>query len=386
MLEKISNDVKKLSIAFFLIFFGYNGVQQFLTTYFSSLGYEHLGFQSLTVIYLSFVIFYPVAVLFVAKQGLKKSMISGSVFYFMFIISLITKNPVFILLSSALLGVAATILWVGQGGYLIRASNPKHYGTNAGFFNTLFMIGSALGVLIFGILLTISSSIAIGIFAIFPLLAFLYMLSFRNVKTTEQKNYLSLLKKSVLSKTALRLSGIWFSYIFVYALGISIIPLEIKNKIGLEYVGPISSLFYILPILFSYIVGKFSDVSGRNMFIYISYICAFLGLLLVYISSSAVLLTLGIILMAMNFAIIRPITFALLGDVASKTNLEFLVALFLAANNIGLVMSLIIASIFRTNVVFLITLALVSLVLIIVIPLLRTDVKELRKRLEKEIH
>lgn len=129
----ISNDVKKLSIAFFLIFLGYNGVQQFLTTYFSSLGYEHLGFQSLTVIYLTFAVFYPIAVIFVARQGLKTSMIFGSIFYSVFIASLISRNPTLILLSSALLGIAATILWVGQGGYLIRASNPKFYGANSGF-------------------------------------------------------------------------------------------------------------------------------------------------------------------------------------------------------------------------------------------------------------
>lgn len=135
----ISSDVKKLSIAFFLIFFGYSGVQQFLTTYFSSLGYEHLGFQSLIVIYLTFAVFSPVAVIFVAKQGLKKSMIYGSIFYSIFIASLIAKNPLLILSSSALLGIAATILWVGQGGYLIRSSNARFYGANSGFFNTLLM-------------------------------------------------------------------------------------------------------------------------------------------------------------------------------------------------------------------------------------------------------
>lgn len=97
------------------------------------------------------------------------------------------------------------------------------------------------------------------------------------------------------------------------------------------------------------------------------------------------MLTLGAILMAVNFSIVRPITSALLGDISSKTNLEFLVALFLAANNIGLVTSLIIASVLRTNIVFLISLILVSITFVVVLPLLREDVKNIRGRLEKEI-
>lgn len=247
------------------------------------------------------------------------------------------------------------------------------------------MLGSALGVLLFGALLTIFFDVAIAIFALFPIIAFVYMFSLKDIAGAKQKNYIRLLKKSLSSKTALRLSGIWFSYIFVYALGISIIPLEIKDKLGLAYVGPISSVFYILPILFSYIVGKASDVKSRKLFISVAYAFAFIGLSLVYISSEALLLIIGVILMAMNFSIIRPITFALLGDISSKTNLEFLVALFLAANNVGLVSALIIASVFRTNIVFIVTLLLVLLTLVLIAPILRRDVKDIKAKLEKEI-
>ena len=110
----ISKEVKLLSLSFLLIFLGFNGVQQYITTFFSDIGAIDLGFQSLILIYLFFILFYPLSALFVSKYGAKRCMIISSVFYSIFILSLLSKSTVLIYFSSSLLGIAASLLWTGQ--------------------------------------------------------------------------------------------------------------------------------------------------------------------------------------------------------------------------------------------------------------------------------
>ena len=77
----INRDVKLLSVSFLLIFLGFNGVQQYVTTFFSDIGAVDLGFQSLILIYLFFILFDPLSALFVSKHGGKKCMIVSSIFF-----------------------------------------------------------------------------------------------------------------------------------------------------------------------------------------------------------------------------------------------------------------------------------------------------------------
>ncbi|MCK5176971.1 MAG: MFS transporter, partial [Candidatus Aenigmarchaeota archaeon] len=183
MKSYVSKEVKILSLSFFLIFLGFNGVQQYITVFFSDTGLIDLGFYSLILIYLCFTLSEPLSAVFVSKYGAKKCMIISSIFYSLFIISLLSKSVALIYLCSALLGIAASLLWTGQNSYLIRASDKKHYGENAGFFNSLQSLGSALGVFILGFLISVFLfDLSFLFFSIIPMLGFLLLFKLKDLK------------------------------------------------------------------------------------------------------------------------------------------------------------------------------------------------------------
>lgn len=135
----LNQEIKLLSLGFLLIFFGYIGVQQYITTFFSDIGLVNLGFQSLIIIYLSFTLFCPISSIFISKYGAKKCMILSSLCYSLFIISLLSKSYLLIYLGSLIIGITASLLWTGQNSYLVRASDKKSYGKNSGFLTHFFL-------------------------------------------------------------------------------------------------------------------------------------------------------------------------------------------------------------------------------------------------------
>ncbi len=381
----VSNGVKILSLAFLFIFFGYNGVQQYLTIYFSEANLFKVGFYSLILIYLFFGLAEPLAAVFVSKYGSKKSLLFSSLFYSIFILSLLTKSVALIYIASALLGIASAFLWTAQNTYLIRASNEKFLGENSGFFSTFQSLGSGLGVFILGFLIVkFSEQIPFLTFAIFPLIGFLLFFKLRDLGPEQKFSRFRLLKKSILSKTALRFSSLWFGLNFVFGLVIGIMPIQIKESLGVSFIGILSSLFFILPITFSYFFGKFSDFKGRRPMIIISYILLLVGLLSMS-SERAGWLVFGIVLLALNSAILKPVTLALVGDVSTKENMEFLTALFWMVQSIGVVLALLISSQFSINRVYLVSIAAIIISFLIVLPLLKLDLKKIKEKIAQEV-
>lgn len=386
MTLSVSKQVKILSLAFLFIFLGFNGVQSYVTTYFSEGNLVEVGFRSLILIYLFFFLFDPIAAIFISKYGARKCMVLSSLFYSIFIVSLLSKSVPFIYISSSLLGVAASFLWTGQNSYLIRASEKRFYGTNAGFFSSFQSLGSALGVLFLGFLIAgFYFKLPFLIFSAFPIVGFLLLFKLKDIKVEEKLDRFKLVKRAITSKTAWQLSTIWFSFMFVYGLIIGIVPLEIKNTIGVSYIGLLSSLFYIMPILFAYIFGRISDIKGRKTMIIYGYLLCIIGLTFLYLSQGAVLLVLGVVLLALNYSIIRPATMALVGDVATQSNLEFLTALFWMVQNVGVVLALLVSGLFLTKTIYLISIFAIGISLIIILPLLRLKTEKIKEKISQEV-
>jgi MFS family permease len=384
----ISKEVKILSLSFLFIFLGYNGVQQYITTFFSEARMINVGFRSLILVYLFLMLFNPLAAISVSKYGAKRCMLIASVFYFLFIVSLLAKSTFIIYFFSILLGIAGSLLWTGANSYLIRASNEKIYGASSGLFNSFLSLGSALGVVILGFLISkFLFNIPFLIFSLFPLVAFFLLFKLKDIRAEQVTNHFKLIKKSVTSITALKLSSIWFVVNFSYGLVIGIIPIEIKNTLGLYFVGILSSLFYVLPIILSYFFGKLSDIRGRKMMIIFSYILSILGILFVSFSGQALLLIMGVVLLAFNSAIMKPITYALVGDVSTKDNLEFLTALFLMAQSIGIVIALFISQVFQSEIkiIYYISIFAIALLFLVIAPLLRIKTEKIKEKISQEM-
>lgn len=382
----MNREIKILSLAFFFISLGFNAVQQYVTSYFARIGMAEIGFHSLILIYLFFILSNPLSAYFVSKYGSRKCTAYGSLFYFLFIITLLTKLPVIIYFSSVLIGIAASFLWTGANCYLIKVSEKDSYGKNSGFFSSFQSLGSALGVIILGFLVgRFLFKLPFLAFSLFPIIGFFLLLTTKEVASDRQINRFSLIGKSITSVTALKLSSIYFATSFIYGLAIGIIPIQIKNTIGISYVGVLSALFYILPIFFSYFFGKLSDIEGRQKIITFSYILLAIGLVFLFYSNYVFALVIGIFFLALNSAIIKPILYALVGDVSTKENMEFITALFWMVQNAGVVSALVISSLVKTEGIFIGSILVVIISFMILLPLLKLNLEEIKLKLSQEI-
>ena len=384
----VNREIRILSLSFLLIFFGFNGIQQYITSFFSEAQMPELGFRSLILIYLFLILSNPLAAVLVSRCGAKKCMIAGSLFYSIFIVSLLAKSVFAVYSSSALLGAAASLLWTGSNSYLVRASEEGKLGANSGFFNSIVSLGSALGIVILGFLVDrFLFKEPFLVFSFFPFVAFLLLFKLKDIKAEQVLNPFRLIRKSITSATVLRLSSIWFVVNFSFGLVIGIIPIEIKSTLGLPYVGVLSFLFYIMPIFFSYSLGKLSDAKGRKRMIVFSYVLLALGMSCLFLSGQAFFLVAGVVLLALNWAVMVPILYALVGDVSTKNNLEFLTATFWMVQSMGVVIALIISQAFLTGTrtVYCSSIIAVAVSLLLILPLFRLKMEEIKEKISREV-
>lgn len=98
-------------------------------------GFEgHEGYYSLAIIYVALAAANWIAPSVVELVGPKLSMIPSALFYTAFVANFIYPTVIGIYALSALLGVAAAILWVAQGKFLTVNSNRSNISRNAGIF------------------------------------------------------------------------------------------------------------------------------------------------------------------------------------------------------------------------------------------------------------
>jgi MFS family permease len=385
----MDRNIKLLSLGFALIFFGYNGTQQYITAYFDSIGQLSMGFNVLLVVYFSFMLASPLSPVFVFKYTTKSCILVSTITYSTFIISLISGIDLVIFTAAVFLGIGAAVMWTAQNTYIIRISKKEVYGANSGFFTTLFNLGTGLGIIVFGYLMVqFSFDVSIIVFSIMPVIGIGLMLTLREPPHPEGEKKgepLKLMRMAMSSGTVLKLSTIWFSFTFVMGLAIGILPIQISRSIGLEYIGILSSLFFLLPIATSYAFGKLSDVTGRMKLILFSYILGFLGLVVLYIWADAIGLIMGIILLALNYSLLRPITMALPGDLADGENLVIITALFWTMRIVGAFIALLISAIFAIELTYLVSMGILIVSLLLVFPVLRKEVGNLKQRISGDL-
>ena len=77
----------------------------------------------------------------------------------------------------------------------------------------------------------------------------------------------------------------------------------------------------------------------------------------------------------------------MVGDVSTKTNLEFLTALFWMIQNVGIVGALILSQIFvaEVKIIYLISLFVIAISLIILLLLLRLGIEKIREKISQEV-
>eukprot|EP00457_Paulinella_chromatophora_P005945 gb/GEZN01005963.1/.p1 GENE.gb/GEZN01005963.1/~~gb/GEZN01005963.1/.p1 ORF type:complete len:517 (-),score=52.01 gb/GEZN01005963.1/:135-1685(-) len=150
-----------MSAGFFALFMAFTVAQAFSTTALEG----SLGTIALAVLYLCFTLSCLLADLYVRLLGAKVCMVLGSIPYIAMILANLYPSPYVVIPANAACGIAAAILWTGQGVYLARCAQKAATTTgesmdkwtssfNALFFS-LFQANGSVGLLL-------ASSILIG--------------------------------------------------------------------------------------------------------------------------------------------------------------------------------------------------------------------------------
>jgi hypothetical protein len=139
-----------MTVGFTMVFISYSTLQ----AYVSSLLPGDLGFQSLVVLYVAFVVFLVFAPFFCDLLGDVGAMVLGSTGYIVYVLSLVIGEPTLILAGSVVLGFGSSLLWVGQGAALTRWSTGATRGKNAGIFWGGYQLSSVLGPMTSYVVLT----------------------------------------------------------------------------------------------------------------------------------------------------------------------------------------------------------------------------------------
>ncbi len=392
MISSPKRDITILGLSFALIFFGYAGVQQYVTSYFSERGFYHLGLISLILIYIFLAISTPLAAWSVQRFQPKKIMIFSSIFYFAYCLSLLVPSTSLLMITSILLGISAAHLWTAQQSYLIRSGNDTNHGQNAGHFTSLYLFGPLLGVMIIGFLIEATSFVAsFAAYAFFPLLGFSILFFLNDLPTIEKERVEKktrnkkqkasfFLQKRFWNKNVFSLIFYWFTIASFFGISISIIPIEAKYYFSVSQISILLSMLYLIPILTSYRLGKMSDKLGREKMITISYGIMLLSIiLLLFTKFSIFFFVLGVITMCCSRAITAPINTALLGDISKSNNLEYLSALSLSSQQLGVVLGLFSSALPSTPETYTILFTIIILSFALMNPLLKQKVSSLRE-------
>lgn len=306
-----------LILAFLLIFMGFDTAQMYFSSVFSTEDIESISFISLSLIYVTLALSTLFAPNICRKLGNKKSLFLSSLFYPLFVISIIFRSELLIYISSVFLGVAASIIWTAQGVYITKITTDENRGFYSGLFFSLLPIGTFFMVL--GISFIIEyinyTSIFLVLFLIMLLgsFSFLFLSDVKNTNVYKKTTLQTLYKKKMLLFVPFVVSSYYFA-----GFMLSVAQVRVADLFGLAAVGKIASVYMISLVIFPFLVGKLSDKYGIEKFSYISAISSIIGFAILYASESLLLIALGTVLVSYHFASCMALSYPIVSRLFGK--------------------------------------------------------------------
>ena len=103
------------------------------------------GYTSMSIIYASYATFLWIAPSYISLTSARISIITGSIFYIFHIAVFLWPQKLLLYTSSAFVGLGASLLWTGQGKYLIDNSDASTISRNTAIFWTIYSLSSFAG-------------------------------------------------------------------------------------------------------------------------------------------------------------------------------------------------------------------------------------------------
>ncbi|KPA15911.1 Major facilitator superfamily MFS-1 [Candidatus Magnetomorum sp. HK-1] len=387
MLVTNNSDLNKLSYGFGILFLMGAGIQQFLTPYFINIGMPEMGFHMLIIIY-SFILltnFFAPPV--IVKYGAKQLIVLSATVYIISCSIVLIEQKCLIYIAAILFGIAGAFLWLAQNSYIIKISKPETLGKNSGFFMAIYSLGSSLASLVLGYLICFCGyQKAFSIILIISILSILLFISLTSISSVSKSHEVLQIFKMFKSKTLIICSLTSFSSYYVFGIFISKIPLHIKSiLLDEKYIGILSSLFYIMPILIAGYVGKKSDTIGREAVVFIGYIVMITGLILLVFANNMYFLSFGIFTLSIAFSTLTPIIMALPGDIYSNDNLEYITGMFMLLKYLGIISGVSAGYTLHFDKLYLLSIALIFIILLLSIHGLYKGLSYAKEKIQIEL-
>lgn len=282
-------------IAFFWIFFGFNGALQYLLPLLALKNLQSLAYVSQIILYVVFLLTSIFGAQLINRVGLKKAIIGGAFFYALYVLTLTTFNTTLIYLASLLIGVGATLLWISSAKIITNSSASHEVGKNLGLQYASFLLGTLGGTFLGGVL--ISSITFTSLYFIFTTtvlisLPFLIMLQISETKLKQvpfNPTYL-------FEKVVVLIFPIAYASAFILSQTFNAMNLVILQASNIATVGMISTILRVVMVLASYFLGKMSDQMNKVSLLYFLVTSGLMGVGLFLISDLLLVIICGIVL------------------------------------------------------------------------------------------
>ncbi|MCX6738283.1 MAG: MFS transporter [Candidatus Parcubacteria bacterium] len=341
-----------LFIGFLLLFMGFDSSQYYFSSIFYSENIKLISLVSLSLIYLTFAIATFFSPFFCRKLGLKKSFFVSSLFYPLFILSVLFKSEIFIYLASIFLGFAASIIWTAQGTYLVQQTNEKNRGFYSGLFFAMIPLGTSFMVFLSSFFVEAISFVVIY-FVLFLISIAGSILLLVPSDSGRMRDYKLSPRQVIRKKSMISLMPFLFSSSFVSGLMLSVIPIRITDFFGLGYVGKIVAIFTFSGVIISVLIGKLSDKYGTRRFVYISSISGIIGFILLLCSESIPLFSLGVLMLSVCYSSFLALGYPIMSKLF-KDDLDSAMAIRLTMFSLAVFFSVILSNFLNFSIMILI--------------------------------
>ncbi len=259
----MKKDITILAIGFFMIFLGFNTLQQYFTIAYAQSGLAILSLHALAITYIFFFTGSFIAPLLIEKIGLRNALIAGGAGYVLFIGIIPLKSVPIVIAAAAINGICAALIWISEGAYVITSTDEKNRAAMLGIVNAAAFGGSFIGILATSLIVnTIGFDRVFNLLALSAAIGTVTFVFLTNKKTQIEKTPLLGALSLARTKAALFIP-LFFATLMTVGFFVSTIMVHLQTTQGTEAAGKISSIFWLAAIITSFAAGTVATKIGN---------------------------------------------------------------------------------------------------------------------------
>ncbi len=324
-----------VSVAFFLIFFGFGTAQQYLVVFFKSQGRVNLALVSLLLLYLTFLLSGIFTPKIIARFGLKNSLLIGALSYAVYTFSLLFNNNLLLYCTSIFIGLGASLLWTSSAQIITDSSPKNRVARNLAYQLVALTFGIIAGLIFISWLVKIYSLADLYRILFIPILAGILLIVKLNIIKEEAKE--SIFRPFyIFDKKMMLLFPVVFASYYLQAQIFTAMNLIVISLFGISYIGVTIAAVYASRTVGALTIGIISDLINKYYVLYGSAIIGLTGIYLFTETRAIILVTVGAVLMGVFTSSTYTVCLAMLKEKLPVDEYIYGVSVFNIYSNIAI--------------------------------------------------